>query len=185
MLGDADAKARAKATEIINTVILEEFSKDFKYDDIINVQKDNEGNINMIRADTIKMNKIAGEIALKAQKTISESNEFTVKIPLSYILKSRILSFYGPSIPVKIQPSGFIETKYLSDFESAGINQTRHKIYVQVKTNIRIFVPLNSKDVEVINEVPVAETIIVGKVPDTVVNMDLKGAGFKLDGANP
>ncbi len=182
-MGTADAQARAMATEIINQVVLDEFSKGFKYDDIITVDKDKDGNIIMIRADTIKMNKIAGEIALNAQISLKESEGFKVRLPLSYILKSNILSFYGPSISIKMQPAGFIETKYLSNFESSGINQTRHKIYVQVKTNIRIFIPLKSQDIQVSNEVPVAETIIVGKVPDTVVNLDLNSAGIKLQNA--
>lgn len=181
LLGRADAEARARTSEIINSVVLEEFSKDFKYDDIITVEKDKEGNIIMIRADTIKMNKIASETAIKAQKSIRESMHFKVKLPLSYIMKSNILSSYGPDIGVKIEPSGFIETKYISNFESTGINQTRHKIYIQVKTNIRIFVPLKSKDSEITNEIPVAETIIVGKVPESMANLNLNGAGIKLD----
>lgn len=181
LLNRADAEARARAADIINSVVLEEFSKDFKYDDIITVEKDKEGSIIMIRADTIKMNKIASETAMKAQKGIRDSMNFYVKLPLSYIFKSNILSNYGPNIGVKIEPTGFIETKYISDFESVGINQTRHKIYIQVKTNIRIFVPLKSKDAEITNEIPVAETIIVGKVPESMVNLNLNGAGIKLD----
>lgn len=180
ILNSADAEARAKVTEIINGVILEEFSKDFKYDEIINVEKDNQGNITMVKADTLKMNKLASEIALSSQKKIRSDSGIAVRVPVSYILKSTILSFYGPRITIKMQPIGYIETKYTSDFESAGINQTRHKIYVQVKTNIRMFIPLKSKDILVTNEVPVAETIIVGKVPTTAINLDLSGTGISL-----
>jgi len=180
ILASADAQARANVTQIVNSVILDEFSQNFKYDEIINVDKDKDGNIIMIKADTLKMNKIASEIALNSQNKIKSSGEIGIKIPLSYLLKSTILSFYGPRITIKMSPIGFIETKYSSDFESAGINQTRHKIYVQVKTNIRIFIPLKYQDIEVSNEVPIAETIIVGKVPDTAISLDLNGAGIKL-----
>ena len=185
ILESSDAVARAKVTEIINGVILEEFSKDFNYNEIVNVEKDNQGTITMIKADTMKMNKIASEIALSSQKKISNDSGIVVDIPVSYILKSTILSFYGPKITIKMQPIGFIETKYTSDFESAGINQTRHKIYVQVKSNIRVFIPLKSKEIQVVNEVPVSETIIVGKVPSTAINLDLSGAGVKLPSSNP
>ena len=185
ILESSDAVARAKVTEIINGVILEEFSKDFNYNEIVNVEKDNQGTITMIKADTMKMNKIAIEIALSSQKKISNDSGIVVDIPVSYILKSTILSFYGPKITIKMQPIGFIETKYTSDFESAGINQTRHKIYVQVKSNIRVFIPLKSKEIQVVNEVPVSETIIVGKVPSTAINLDLSGAGVKLPSSNP
>lgn len=180
ILESSDAQARARVTEIINGVILEEFSKDFNYDEIIHIEKDNQGTITMVKADTLKMNKIASEIALSSQKKISSDSGITVSVPISYILKSTILSFYGPKIKIKMEPIGYIETKYTSDFESAGINQTRHKIYVQVKSNIRVFIPLNSKEIQVINEVPVAETIIVGKVPSTAINLDLNGTGVRL-----
>ena len=79
-----------------------------------------------------------------------------------------------------MQPIGFIEARYSSEFESAGINQTRHKIYINVKTKIRIIIPLKSSDIEVSNEIPIAETIIVGKIPKTAVQMELNDAGFKL-----
>ena len=79
-----------------------------------------------------------------------------------------------------MQPIGHVETKYSSEFESAGINQTRHKIYVKVKTTVRVIIPLKSNDIEVTNEVPIAETIIVGKTPNTAVQLDLNGTGSKL-----
>lgn len=176
----SDVEARAKVTEIINSVIINEYSKKFNYDDIIHVDKDKEDNIVMIKADTLKMNKIACDVAVESQNQLKKIGEVGLKLPLGYILRNNLLAFFGPDIMVKMKPVGYIETKYLSDFQSAGINQTRHKIYVEVKTNMRIIVPFNSKDIEVKNEVPISETIIVGKVPDTAINFGLDNAGFKL-----
>lgn len=180
IITSADAETRAKITETINSVILEEYSKQFNYDNIIRVEKDKQDNIVMIKADTLKMNKIACDVAIESQKRLKGIGRVGLELPLGYILKNNLLAFFGPNITVKMQPVGYIETKYLSDFESAGINQTRHKIYVLVKTNMKIIVPFNSKDIEVKNEVPIAETIIVGKVPETAINMGLDKAGFKL-----
>jgi sporulation protein YunB len=135
----------------------------------------------MLRADTLKMNKIACEVSLKSQKKLRELGKVGINIPMGYIFKNNILAYMGPSITVKMEPIGQIETKYVSEFETGGINQTRHKIYVHVKTNLRVIFPMKSSDVEVDNEMPVSETIIVGKVPNTALQMDLKGAGFKLD----
>ncbi len=176
----ADIETRAKITETINYVIISEYSEKFNYDNIINVEKDKEGNIAMIKADTLKMNKIACDVAMKSQTQLRKIGEVGLKVPLGYMFKNNLLAFMGPKINVKMQPIGYIETKYLSDFQSVGINQTRHKIYVQVKTNMRIIVPFNSKNIEITNEVPISETIIVGKVPDTSINMGLDNAGFKL-----
>ncbi|WP_313885212.1 sporulation protein YunB [Clostridium sp. DJ247] len=176
----SDVETRAKVTEIINSVILNEYLAQFNYDNVVHVEKDKDGNIVMIKADTLKMNKIACDVALESQNQLKNIGEVGLKLPLGYILKNNLLAFFGPDITVKMKPVGYIETKYLSDFESAGINQTRHKIYVQVKTRMKIIIPFNSKDIEVKNEVPISETIIVGKVPETAINLGLDNAGYTL-----
>ncbi len=177
----ADSEMKAKATEIINSSIIQEYSKDFNYDEVVKVHKDNDGNIVMMKADTLKMNKIACSVALDSQRKLKDLGYVGIKIPVGYISKNNIISYFGPSITVKMQPIGHIETKYLSKFESAGINQTSHKIYVQVKTKVRVIIPLKSSEIEVKHEVPIAETIIVGKVPGTAIQMDLGDAGFKME----
>ena len=176
----ADAEIRAKATEIVNRAITNEYSKQFNYDQVIRVDKDSEGNIVMLKADTLKMNKIACDVALESQKELMKLGEIGIKVPIGYVTRNNILSYYGPSITIKMQPIGNVETKYSSEFESAGINQTRHKIYVKVKTTVRVMIPLKNNDIEVANEIPIAETIIVGKTPNTAVQLDLNGTGAKL-----
>jgi sporulation protein YunB len=176
----ADGEMRAKAMEIINTCILEEYSKNFNYDSIIKVEKDNSGNIVMIKADTLKLNQIASSVSLKAQKEIKALGSVGISLPIGYIFKNNILSNLGPSLTIKMQPIGHIQTIYSSEFETAGINQTRHKIYVQMKTNVRVIIPLASNDIEIRNEIPISETIIVGKIPNTSINLDLQRSGFTL-----
>lgn len=171
----ADSEMRAKATEILNTNILKEYSKNFNYDEIIRVEKDNEGNITMLKADTLKLNTIANEVSLNSQKDIKNLGNVGIKIPMGYVFKNNILANIGPSITVKMQPIGNVEIKYSSAFETAGINQTRHKIYVDVNTRIRTIIPLKSSYLEVKTEIPISETIIVGKVPRTAIDLDLDG----------
>ncbi|NRZ96210.1 sporulation protein YunB [Clostridium tetanomorphum] len=176
----ADGEMRAKALEILNKTIIDNCLENFKYEDIISMEKDDSGNIAMIKADTLKMNKIACDVALESQQRLKDLGTVGIKMPLGYVFKNNILAYFGPNITVKMQPIGYIETKYLSDFESAGINQTRHKIYVQVKTNIRVIIPMRSNDIEVKNEIPISETIIVGRIPETSINLGLENAGFKI-----
>lgn len=126
------------------------------------------------------MNKIACDVSLDAETEIKKMGSVGVKIPIGYISKNNILAQYGPKFTMKVQPVGYTETTYLSKFESAGINQCRHKIYVEIKTNIRIFLPFRNKDIEVVNEVPISETIIVGKVPQNAIQFGEDSKGFKL-----
>lgn len=176
----ADSEMKAKALETINAAIIDNCLENFKYEDIMGIEKDGDGNITMIKADTLKLNKIACDVALESQEKLKQLGMVGVKLPAGYIFKNNLLAYFGPNITVKMQPIGYIETKYVSSFESAGINQTRHKIYIQVKSNIRVILPLVSNDVQVKNEIPISETIVVGKIPETSIDMDLDGAGFRL-----
>lgn len=181
MLTVAIAEMRSKAMEIIYSSIIHEYSNQFNYDDIIHIEKDGEGNITMLKADTLKMNKIAYDVALDSQKQLKSLGNSGVKVPLGYIFENNLLAQFGPKVTVHMNPVGYIETKYKSEFESAGINQTRHKIYVEVQAKLKIIIPMKNTDIEVVNDVPIAETIIVGKIPNTSVNMGLDGAGIKLN----
>ncbi len=180
----AEAEIRRKTVETINKAILDEYNKNFNYDEVIKIEKDSYGNIIMLKADTMKMNKIACEIAIKAQNQLNESGSMEVKIPLSYLFKNNILASFGPSVVIKAEPIGSIYTEYLSQFENAGINQTRHKIYINVDTQMNIILPLSNDRIDVKSQIPIAETIIIGKVPSTVLGFDLKSAGFKLPNKN-
>jgi len=180
LIAVADAEMRARCMEIVNKVVSDEYSKEFNYDEIIHVDKDKEGNIVMLKADTLKMNKIACDVSIESQKKLKEFGDYGIKIPMGYIFKNNLLSYFGPSIKVKMQPIGSIETKYHSEFESAGINQTRQRIYVSFKTNMRIILATKGNDIEINNEIPISETIIVGKIPSTAVQLDLQSAGFEI-----
>ncbi|HJF35708.1 MAG TPA: sporulation protein YunB, partial [Clostridium perfringens] len=138
----SDSEMQAKTLDIINTNIAEVYTEKFNYNDVIKVQKDSSGAIKMINADTIKLNELATEVAIKSQRDIKEVGSIGVKMPIGYITKNNIMSYWGPSITVKMEPIGRVVVTYESLFESAGINQTRHKILVNVKTNLKIILPL-------------------------------------------
>lgn len=181
VLAVADMEMRAKAIEIMNNVIIEEYSKQFDYSEIIKEEKNKNGDIIMIKADTLKLNKLACDVALKAQKELKDVGRIGIKLESGYIFKNNILAYFGPKITIKMEPMGYIETNYRSSFESAGMNQTSHKIYVELKTKVRVIIPLTCNDIEIKNEIPIAETIIIGKIPNTAVQLDLKDAGIKFN----
>jgi sporulation protein YunB len=173
-----DAEMKVRATEIINKTIFNEYSNNFNYDDVIKIEKDGEGNITMLKADTLKMNKIATSVAINAQSELERVGEIGIKMPIGYLAKNNILAYYGPKVTVRMTPVGHIETKYSSEFETAGINQTRHKIYVETITKIKVMLPMSNSEVEIKNQVPIAETIIVGKVPKTSLQLSMNDSQF-------
>ncbi|WP_053957609.1 sporulation protein YunB [Inediibacterium massiliense] len=168
-LAIAEVKAREIATRAINESINSKISEEIKYQDLISIRTDNEGNVTMMQANTIMMNKIASEVALTVQDNIRQIKTSNVSVPLGTVFGSQILAKYGPRININVTPIGMVNVNFKTEFEHSGINQTRHKIYLVVKTQVRIIVPFSSKAAMVQTSVPVAETVIVGKVPENYI----------------
>ena len=172
VLSVGEVKMKSEAVRIINEESVKVFSDDFNYEDIINIEKDSEGNIVMLRADTVRQNYLASQVVLNCNDKLKELGELGVKIPIGYLTNNVMFYTLGPKITVKMQQVGNIETSYESIFESAGINQTRHKIYLNVKSKMRVIVPFHSDEIEVTCQIPISYTVIVGKIHDTAINMN-------------
>lgn len=172
VLSIGEEKLRREATAIINETALDIYSKDFDYKDMIITEKDNEGNITMLRADTVKLNYLSAKLVLASNNKIGELEEVGLKVPLGYMTKSLVFYNLGPNINVDMTQIGNITSSYESVFESAGINQTRHKIYLNINMKMKLIVPLKSREVEIASQIPIAETIIVGKVPNTAIDLN-------------
>jgi len=159
--------AKSQTLDIINKKSVDILSQEFKYDEMIKIEKDKEGNIILVQADTIKLNYIASKLSTECNKELSDMNNAIIKVPFGWMSDKSAFYSLGPKITMEIEPIGTISTSYESKFESAGINQTRHKIYLNVIAKIRLKIPLNNQDIDVSTQIPVSDTIIVGKIPNT------------------
>lgn len=167
----AQAKAQIKVTEVINRAVTEKIVQETEYKDIVYVHKDNEGRIVMIQANTIILNQIMAKTTTTILDGFKDGEDF-IRVPLGQITGLSLLSNTGPKIKVKIIPARKLNVSVKDQFEQAGINQTRHRIYLQVNSPIRMAVPLIGKEINVVTTILMAETIIVGEVPDTYVNFN-------------
>lgn len=158
--------AKTQTLNIINEKSLEILNEDFKYDEMIKIQKDEEGNINLIQADTVKLNYIAAKLSNECNAKLEDMKESTISVPLGWVTSRSVFYKLGPNIKMHIEPISTISTSYESNFESAGINQTRHKIYLNITAQIRLKLPLSDQDTTVTTQIPVSDTIIVGKIPN-------------------
>ncbi|WP_051515094.1 sporulation protein YunB [Fervidicella metallireducens] len=109
---------------------------------------------------------------MSVQKRIEQTEKKEVRIPIGALFKNDLFAFYGPKIKFKMAPAGNVFSSYRSEFSAAGINQTRHIIYLDVKASVQVVIPLARNSVVVNSSIPIAESIIVGKVPDTYANID-------------
>ncbi len=168
----AQARVRAMAANAFNEAVKEVFVVNTNYDKLMNVIIDNNGKVTMIQANTVEMNKIATETALLAQKNMEILSQNGIKIPIGSLMKGQLFAGRGPKVVIKIIPIGSINTQFITEFEQAGINQTRHKIFLKANMKITIVMASGSKTVEVESFVPVSEAIIIGEVPDSFINVN-------------
>lgn len=169
----AEIRAKAVTTEAINDTIKKRIKRDINYNDLIFVKYDNEGKVTLMQANTILMNSIASEVALEVQEQLRKIAKSNVRIPLNNVFDTRIVTL--PSVRVQIIPQGSVAVDFATEFEASGINQTRHRIYIIIATDIRIIVPLISDNIRISTNIPIAETIIVGEVPYQYINVPKEG----------
>lgn len=167
----AETKALELANRSINKAVAEIVKDEIDYSDLITTKLDSEGKITLMQSNTIMMNKIASDVALKIQEELKQVKTTTSYIPIGTALKSPILAKYGPQLKVSIEPIGTVSVDFKTDFESSGINQTRHRIYLEANTQVKVVIPLTTSTKEVKAQIPISETVIIGDVPNSYVNI--------------
>ena len=172
MLDMAFARAYSMAVETINRAVKEVTAQGITYEELIDAQTDAQGRISMLRANTMRMNELASQTALLAERELGSAENQVVEIPLGAALGVSFLSGLGPRLEVQILPVGAVHTSFDTEFETAGINQTRHKIFLNLRATVSLIVPTGSQLVEVTSTVPIAESIIVGEVPESFVDVN-------------
>ena len=144
----------------------------YSYDDLFCIEKDNQGNILMIKSNVFPINQIISSIPIKIQECINNEGRDNIKIALGTFTGIKILAGRGPNINVRISSVGNVETDLKSEFYSQGINQTLHRVYLQIKCEITILTPFNNIQEEVTNQVLIAENVIVGQIPSSYYNLE-------------
>lgn len=146
------------------------------YEDFITVVKDNNDNVIMLRANTNTINSIASDIPIKIIDEFKKNDNTAIGIRLGSIVGLKIFSGSGPKINAKISNVGNVETNLKSEFISQGINQTLHRIYLEVSVNVSILTPYDVINTNIVNQVLIAESVIIGNVPESYYNLNGIGA---------
>ena len=155
------------ATKSMNYAVTEAMNQNISYDDLVTIQMGSDNKIYMIEANTVKINNISNMIERITLAHLNEISKTPLEIPVGAFTGIALFSGSGPPVRIDIFPYGEVGCKFLSQFISAGINQTQHKIYVQVKATINVVLPLKTFSVTMDNEVLVCESVIIGDIPET------------------
>lgn len=165
--------ARNLATETINKAAGKVLSEEnVNYDNLMTLEKDGNGNITAVKADTLRIDELKYKITNEVIKELNGIDTSDLGIPIGTIIGGQLFSGMGPKVKVRIEPVGSAETKIVNEFSSAGINQTRQQVFLEVDASITVLVSSDSIKTEVKSNYTIADTVIVGKVPDSYTYVD-------------
>ena len=158
--------------------------KDITYDSIVTEVLNGNGEIIALKTNTNELNKISNNIAMNIEQNIANIDSGNLKIPLGLFFNAGILGGEGIKVNIKTSPIGDTKIDCISQFDSVGINQTRHRILLKIKTTFVIVAPVYVNNQFYEKEVVLAETVLNGNIPDTYYNLDLSKASDLLEVAN-
>ena len=164
-------KAQVLVTQIANGET-EKIMKNYTYKDLIHIEEDTEGNVTFLGSNVVLINQIKSEIMTKIQNRFLEIKDTNIEIKVGAFTGRRLFSNVGPKIKIKVIPSGTINSSLETEFYSVGVNQSIHRIYLDINCSINILSPFESVSQTISNKVLLSESIIVGTTPENYYNID-------------
>ncbi len=158
-------------SRLINNRILHTYG-DYNKDDVLIIEKDQNGNIALIDINTEYVNLIKSKLTLDIIEKLTEYKALDFGIPLGNALNSYAFSGLGPEIPIRATPVGNVVSKTKSSLVSGGVNQTKYELYIEFIACVEISGPLFTETREIKTELCIAQTVIIGKVPGIVWGSD-------------
>lgn len=163
--------ATARVSNTVNRIVVEAVSDaiqggEIDYGVLVEFEKDDSGHVTALKSNMAAFNRLQSRISDDILLRLSEVSTTMLSIPIGTLTGSSLLAGRGPVIKVKMQSVGSTTASFRNTFSSAGINQTRHQILLDVHVNVSILLPGFRTSTKVSNEISVAETVIVGSVPE-------------------
>lgn len=169
----AENQAKIVATNLINEEILRELSeKSSYYSEFVFLKTDNNGKLLAINTDSQKVNILKSSISSNIQKKMPSTTPIKAAVPLGTLTGVELFMGRGPTINMKMSVPGCVLTDIKSEFVQAGINQTKHRIYIYVETQVYALIPGFPVATTVSTTVLISETVIVGDIPNVYADMN-------------
>lgn len=164
--------ATARTSNAVNRIVVAAVndaveSGRIDYEQLVDFDKDAEGHVTALRSNMAAFNRLQASIADDILQRMAEVSSTDLAIPIGTLTGSPLLAGRGPCLRVRMQSVGTAAARFDNQFSSAGINQTRHRIILDVDVHVSILLPGLTTYTKVSNEISVAETVIVGGVPET------------------
>lgn len=163
----AASQTQIAVNRMIQRAVLEVLEEDgLRYQSFVSLRQNLNGETTALMTDTVLINRLQGELLEKILQTLQETRQITLQLPLGSLTGSQFLAGRGPLVTLRLRPVGLVKTKIVNQFDEAGINQTRHRIQLQVTVDMLSLLPGYRISSQAQSNIILAETIIVGLVPD-------------------
>ncbi len=169
----AQTQVKNKSSDLINDAIAKQIERgNIHYDRIIYFEKDLNGKITALKTNMSEVNRLKTDILNIINDEILALDNQDIGVPLGSIIFPELLSGRGAQIPVRVMYISNSDAQFVSRFSEAGINQTLHQLIMDVKIDVTVLVLGRTQSFSVTSQVVVAETVIVGVVPETFINLN-------------
>lgn len=162
-----------QASDAINAAIADQIAEgEFDYNRMVTIEKDANGNVAAIRTNIGELNRLKTSVLQRMDEELEQLSMEQLGVPIGSVLLPELLSGRGPLVPVRVLAVRTSDASFRNSFQSAGINQTLHSIYIDIHVCITILTWTGTSEINVDSAVVAAETVIVGTVPTTYFGME-------------
>ena len=163
------------ALSSINNAVMISLSDEIKYSDLISVEKNNDGEITLMIANAAKINSISRSVCENTEKILTEKLKDGIPVPVFAFTGIKLASGYGPAVQYDAITVVGVNSDFSGNFESVGINQTLHSLYITVTCTIDIEFLYKKRTFDCSSGILISEAVLVGKVPEVYLNSALLG----------
>lgn len=161
-------QAKILCTSAVSSAVMDELEHlSVTYNSLVSILRDEQGIITGIETNAVAVNQLMAQLTDAVNNRLAAIPNQTVSIPLGTLTGIDLLSGRGPRVRLRMIPSSYVESKLVNRFDTAGINQTHHQILIEFTVTMSAILAPYSSTVRVVTEVCIAETVIIGVVPET------------------
>ena len=169
----ATTQIQNQLTGLIERSVVEDLAqRQLGYGDLVTIQREESGAITSLSTDMTSMNQLRAYLVNQILEELDGIDVSTIQIPIGSLFDSELLWAAGPSLHVRAMSVGTVQAEFESEFSEAGVNQTRHRIWLHLTIPATVLLAGSAIEVPLDTELCVAETVIVGQVPNTYLSLD-------------
>lgn len=159
-------------SRIINDAVLSEIEREgAEYDTLVNLTTNADGEVVSVQSNVMNINRLKSEVAERVERELERMSSIDIQIPIGTLLGIQIFHGKGFKIGMTVNPVGYAATTIISEFTDAGINQTLHRIIIEIDADVDALIPGFSTNVPIKTAIVAAETVIVGRVPEAYTHV--------------